>query len=266
MENIMGIKQDIPPDMRLKYEKGDLIIKEGDYGTSVYKIIKGEVGIFDESGDREIGLATLGPGEVFGEMSFMSGGTETRTASAIALQDTELEVWHPSRLSKEYEEMPPIIKYIANQALERLARTNKLLVELHTKESKERGEEKKRGRLRGIEPWESQRVFYRKEVDLECTYRPLGASPKVRLAGRFKDISLSGAGMEVLTKNTVDFSHEPDDTFHVSTVLPNGKELDLTGKVLTVRKSRIPGRLFLGISFIEMTEGARKRLGFFLMP
>jgi hypothetical protein len=72
--------------------------------------------------------------------------------------------------------------------------------------------------------------------------------------------------MEVLSKNTVDFSHEPDDTFHVSTVLPNGKELDLTGKVLTVRKSRIPGRLFLGISFIEMTEGARKRLGFFLMP
>ena len=50
-----------PPVMRLSYRKGDLIIKEGDYGVSIYKIIEGSVVVFRESDGQEIPLSTLGP-------------------------------------------------------------------------------------------------------------------------------------------------------------------------------------------------------------
>ena len=42
----MNEKTKIPPVVHLSYSKGELIIKEGDYGISIYKIFKGHVRIF----------------------------------------------------------------------------------------------------------------------------------------------------------------------------------------------------------------------------
>jgi hypothetical protein len=36
----MTEKKKIPPVVHLSYSKGDLIIKEGDYGISIYKILE----------------------------------------------------------------------------------------------------------------------------------------------------------------------------------------------------------------------------------
>ena len=114
-----GAKKKDFPIIRLHYKKGELIMKEGDYGISIYKVIKGHVRVFKDHGDMEITLATLGPGEVFGEMAFLNKMVETRSASVRAVDSVELEVWHPSRLTKEYEQMSPILKYIVNQTLNR---------------------------------------------------------------------------------------------------------------------------------------------------
>jgi CRP-like cAMP-binding protein len=70
----MNGKENMPPIVRLKYKRGELIIKEGDYGISIYKIIKGKVRIFNESGGSEVPLATLGRGEIIGEMTFLNKG------------------------------------------------------------------------------------------------------------------------------------------------------------------------------------------------
>ena len=128
--------ENVFPVITLKYRKGDLIIKEGDYGVSIYKIIKGKVSIYKESGDKEIALATLGPGEIFGEIAFLNRAGEIRSASGRAIENAVLEVWHPSMLSKEYKEMPPILKYVADQISARLIRMNKLVVQLTTQEQK----------------------------------------------------------------------------------------------------------------------------------
>jgi len=252
-------KEKVPPPICLQYKSGDLIIKEGDYGISIYKIIDGKVRISTQSGNTEVNLATLGPGEFIGEMTFLTGSTEPRSASARALEDCELEVWHPTRLSKEYEEMPPILKYIANQALKRLMRMNKAIGELIAKRAEIKG-------LAQKDLQASQRLFYRKEWDHECVYRPVGGSAKLRLLGRIKDISMSGIGLEVNATNRLNFSHQPGDEFFISTVLPNRKELDVTAKIVSIKSARTPGRLSMGMSFTDMTDEARKRLGFFLMP
>ncbi|MGD9384645.1 MAG: hypothetical protein PVH55_11395 [Desulfobacterales bacterium] len=52
-------KEKIPPVLELSYSKGDLIIKAGDHGISIYEVISGKVGIFVESGGAETRVAIL---------------------------------------------------------------------------------------------------------------------------------------------------------------------------------------------------------------
>ena len=106
--------QPTPPIVNLIYDKGDLIIKEGDYGISLYKIIRGSVRVTTRSGPQEILLATLGKGEIIGEISFLNKNILPRSASVRAVLKTEVQVWHPLELQKEYEETPPIIQYISH--------------------------------------------------------------------------------------------------------------------------------------------------------
>jgi len=255
---IMNGKENMPPIVRLKYKRGELIIKEGDYGISIYKIIKGKVRIFNESGGREVPLATLGRGEIIGEMTFLNKGEEPRTASVRALEDSELEVWHPSTLSKEYEEMPPVIKYIVNQALRRLVRMNKLVAQFTAKRQQIIDKDKQG------EPGTSQRYFYRKALDQECIYRPVNSSPELRLGGRVKDISLNGVGLEVRSKNALNFSHEMGDTFHIIMMLPTNKKMTFTAKIQAVKVDRTLGRILMGMQFQEMDGENKKTLGFFM--
>lgn len=247
------------PIITLTYREGDLIIKQGDYGISIYKIIKGRVFVFKESGDQEIALTTLNPGEIFGEIAFLNRDRETRNASVRALEKTELEVWHPSVLSKEYKEMPPMLKYLVDQLLTRLLRMSQVLVQLSDQE------QKKRKAVEKCDPFVSKRCYYRKPVDLECYYRPVALSPKVRLIGRIKDMSLSGVGMEIAVRNVSNYSHMESDLFVLTTVLPNGKDLELKAKIVSLTQGETPEKLLIGMAFLELTENAKKELGFFLM-
>ena len=256
---MMNEKEKTPPTRLLHYKKGDLIVKQGDYGISIYKIIKGKVCIFDESGDKEINLGALGPGGVIGEMNFLDRALEARFASARALEDSEVEAWHPATLASEYEQMPNIIRYIANQTLKRLIHMNNVIAQLSVKRKKD-------NKATQAEPTPARRHFYRKEVVLNCIYRPLDSSPKIRLEGQIKDISLSGMGLEVRVKNAQRFSHKSGVKLYIETILPNGKKIDFTAEIISVFKDRTPGKLFLGLTFDELSDEARKSLGFFLMP
>lgn len=255
----MNEKEKVPPVKLLRYKKGDLIVKQGDYGISIYVVKKGKVQIFDESGGKEIGLDALGPGGIIGEMNFLDRALESRFASARAIEDSELEAWHPAGFANEYEQMPYIIKYIASQTLKHLIRTNKILAHLTAKRKKEK-------EAKQDEPVPARRCFYRKEVILNCFYRPVDKSLKVRLEGRIKDISMSGMGLEVRAKNAKRFSHKSGVRFHIETVLPNGSKIDFTAKIVSVIDARAPGKLFFGMNFDELSDTARKGLGFFMMP
>jgi CRP-like cAMP-binding protein len=125
----------IPPIVQLSYSKGELIIKEGDYGISIYKIIKGNVRIFRKLGEHKITLATLGKGEVFGEMTFFNFLLEPRSASVEAMDDVMLEVWHSALLADEYKRISPMLRYVLKQTLSRLLKLNKVVSDLSAKQS-----------------------------------------------------------------------------------------------------------------------------------
>ncbi|RLB19097.1 MAG: hypothetical protein DRG82_02220 [Deltaproteobacteria bacterium] len=253
----MNEKHPLPPNLKLLFRKGDLIVKEGDYGISIYRILKGKVAITIQSGDKEVRLATLSPGEIIGEVTFLNRNIEPRTASARALEDTQVEVWHPSRLTREYDQMEPIIRYISDQVLGRLIRMNKFISQLGTKGFKKQVEP---------ETAASQRSYYRKEIDTLCEYRPLDIKKAAWLKGKLTNISLSGLGLDVSSRNNLQFPHEPGKVFRVRATLPNGKEVQVDAKIVTVTKSTLPGRIRLGMAIGNITEEAKKTLGFFLMP
>lgn len=244
----------------LNFQKGDLLIKQGDYGISIYKIVSGKVLVFTESEGTEVPVTTLGSGSVIGEMIFLSGGSLRRSASVRAMADTQLEVWHPELLQNEYQAMPPILRLIIGQSLGRLIRMNRLM----TKLTKEKG--RKGDRQAKMDPRSNRRQFYRKEVNVQARFRPLSRRGLMPFTGEIKDISMGGVGIQMRTRSVADFPHKLDDELAVDAVLPNGRELSFRARIVRINKTIGPGLVFLGLAFTELRQGDQKELGFFMMP
>ncbi len=255
----MAEKKKTPPVVYLSYSKGELIIKEGDYGISIYKIYKGHVRIFKKSNNTIIPLATLGRGEVFGEMTFFNFLLEPRSASVEAIDDVELEVWHPVRLAEEYKNMPAILRYITQQTLNRLLRMNRVINELTAK--KRRSEEKRLAE----EKKSNKRRYFRKNFEQECIYRSVTHSSEVTLHGVIKDISPMGVGIEVNARNAMNVSHNPGNQLKISFRLPSGSSINEVVIIRSVKKSKVPSYLFLGLEFKDISKDALKQIGFFMM-
>jgi len=67
-----------------RFRRGEIIFHAGDPGDALFIIVAGEVKIAlpSEEGDEAI-LATLGPGDVFGELALLDGAPRSATASAL---------------------------------------------------------------------------------------------------------------------------------------------------------------------------------------
>ena len=87
---------------------GQKVVEEGGFGDSIFVITAGEVKVVAHILGKEIELATLSVGDVFGEVAFLTG--RPRTASVIA--DGELRVMEFNRLIIEeiLEKYPEILK------------------------------------------------------------------------------------------------------------------------------------------------------------
>lgn len=246
-----------PPSILLNYKKGDLIVKEGDYGVSIYKVVSGRVKVSKESPDIEITLSVLGQGEVFGEMAFLNKGKEVRSASVRALEDCALEVWHPASLLEEYGAMSPVMKYVIGHTLNRFLRMNVLYANLLAKKKQEKVKVSHKAR--------SDRKQRRKTIERQCVYRPMDPSAGAKLQGRVTDISMIGMGIDVSSKNIGFFSHDPGKEFHVVTSLPSGLGLEMACQMKSIRnKEDMPGRMRLGLEITSLLGESAKRLGFFM--
>ena len=68
------------------YPKGSMIILEEEFGDTVFGICEGTVKITRVNDEgKEVILALLGPGEIFGEMAIIDG--ESRSANALAQEN-----------------------------------------------------------------------------------------------------------------------------------------------------------------------------------
>src|SRR5690606_14133781 len=86
--------------------KGELVIREGEVGEAAYIVRAGKLQVFkeDASGSRTV-LRELGPGDVFGETAIFAASP--RTASVVALADSELVVVTKRAIERELDAMQP---------------------------------------------------------------------------------------------------------------------------------------------------------------
>ena len=63
--------------------RGEVIIKEGQTGSTFYVILSGMVEVLKRKGTRDIVIGILGPNEFFGEMSLIDAESGKRCASML---------------------------------------------------------------------------------------------------------------------------------------------------------------------------------------
>jgi tetratricopeptide (TPR) repeat protein len=84
-ENLDAVEREaVIREMELEeFDEGDVIITEGEPGTSMYIVASGEVKVFTKARAGEsIYLAKLGAGDFFGEVSVLTGKPRTATITA----------------------------------------------------------------------------------------------------------------------------------------------------------------------------------------
>lgn len=67
----------------VQFARGDRLMREGELGQSLFIVAEGSVGvaIHERGGDRQV--AKLGPGDIVGEMSLLTGARRSATVTAL---------------------------------------------------------------------------------------------------------------------------------------------------------------------------------------
>ena len=93
------------------FNRGELIIREGESGRSIYVVLDGRVKVFTEDGSgNELELAILGVGQFFGEMSLVSG--KPRSSSVAALDSSVLVELNSASMIKVIKENEAVKKVL----------------------------------------------------------------------------------------------------------------------------------------------------------
>ncbi len=106
---------------RETYKAGEVIFEEGSHGTSVYVLSSGKVEISKMVHGKKTPLEVLGPGDVFGEMSFIDPAP--RSATAAAVEDAVLEIVDKDFLDREFNQISSDFKEILCALVRRLRKT-----------------------------------------------------------------------------------------------------------------------------------------------
>ena len=103
--------------IRKTYPPGATIFFEGQPADCAYIVERGQVEICAFRERTHITLATLGPGEIFGEMAVLDDGV--RSAQARAVEETEVLIIRSEQLRRRIMEAEPIVGQVLSSLIKR---------------------------------------------------------------------------------------------------------------------------------------------------
>ena len=110
-----------------RYGRSEIIFEQGSTGSEMYLIHRGKVLLSVSQGKSEhIPLATLNPGDFFGEMALVDDSARSATASAVE-DDTELIVMDRSRFLFMVRQQPEFALSLMHTLCRRLRDMDKRL-------------------------------------------------------------------------------------------------------------------------------------------
>ncbi|HVQ36789.1 MAG TPA: mechanosensitive ion channel family protein [Pyrinomonadaceae bacterium] len=99
------------------FAPGETVIRAGDPGSSMFVVHSGRVSVQISESGRARTVATLSEGAFFGEMALFTG--EPRTASIIAIEETEvLEIGHAA-MKRVFDNNPDLVESLSHIIAER---------------------------------------------------------------------------------------------------------------------------------------------------
>jgi len=107
-----------------KYNEGSIVLKKGDPAQNLHIILSGEVDVLDEKGGC---LSTLKKGDVFGEMSLISGDPVGATIKVV--KGAKIIFMKGKDFRNVLNRFPSIQMYLARLLAQRLAKSNVVRVE-----------------------------------------------------------------------------------------------------------------------------------------
>jgi CRP/FNR family cyclic AMP-dependent transcriptional regulator len=108
-----------------KYKDGDIIFEEGSSGDWIYVVESGAVEISKiMHGEKEV-LLELEPGEIIGELGFIT--KMPRTATARAVGDTTVGIIDPISFEQEFNRLSPDFQAVLISLATRLKETTEAL-------------------------------------------------------------------------------------------------------------------------------------------
>ena len=226
------------------FNAGEIIIREGDPGRSIYVILDGQVRVFtrDHHGE-ELELAVLEASQFFGEMSFLTG--KPRSGSVMA-QDTsvivELSYTSMRRVVKEH---PTVKKVLVEYYQQRLGSTEQKRAEVgvdkHTSDSRQK-----------------DRIQVKLVVLPQST--PGGAMKASSWTGVSVDITQSGVVVGVSGASPEPFQLQSEVRLEIELPQPYG-EIRTLGVIRRVKPARTDEKMImLGMDYVGIAESDAKKL------
>lgn len=119
-------------EQNLFFNVGERIITKGGDANAAYLVVSGEARVFLDKDGREVTLARLGPGDIFGETALFGSGQYGAHVEAVSR--VELSVITPQAFAERIASSDPMLRGIVEMLMKRLRKTNEALLKSETRE------------------------------------------------------------------------------------------------------------------------------------
>jgi CRP/FNR family cyclic AMP-dependent transcriptional regulator len=110
------------------YQKGDVIVRQGEVGECMYVISSGKAEVLIKKGSKQVRIATLGPRDFFGEMAVFD--REKRSATVRAVSELQVIVIDKKTFEKTITKMPWLAFGVLEKMSRRIRETDRELLKL----------------------------------------------------------------------------------------------------------------------------------------
>lgn len=99
------------------WDAGERVVEQGSSGDSCFIVRRGRLGVHVSNGQKDVHVATLQQGDLFGEMSLLTG--EPRWATVQVEEDAELVRFHATALKTALHRSPELVQLLAETVASR---------------------------------------------------------------------------------------------------------------------------------------------------
>jgi len=118
-----------------RYEAGEVIVRENDFGETAYVIQQGQVEVSKEVNGQKVHFAHLGVGEIFGEMSMID--EKPRSATVTAVTETLVSEIRRDEFFNSLQTDPKVALSLLKVLFERLREAQAMVLQLQNADSRD---------------------------------------------------------------------------------------------------------------------------------